>query len=38
MAENQIILVVEDDPEIREVLLMMLSSVGYEFTEACNAQ
>ena len=32
------ILVVDDEPEIREVLQMMLSSEGYEITEACNAQ
>ena len=38
MAEKQKILVVDDEPEIREVLQMMLSSEGYEITEACNAQ
>ena len=38
MAEKQKILVVDDEPEIREVLEMMLSSEGYEITEACNAQ
>ena len=37
MAEKQKILVVDDEPEIREVLQMMLSSEGYEITEACNA-
>ena len=35
MAEKQKILVVDDEPEIREVLQMMLSSEGYEITEAC---
>lgn len=30
MAEKQKILVVDDEPEIREVLQMMLSSEGYE--------
>ena len=34
MAEKQKILVVDDEPEIREVLQMMLSSEGYEITEA----
>ena len=29
MAEKQKILVVDDEPEIREVLRMMLSSEGY---------
>ena len=38
MAEKQKILVVDDEPEIREVLQMMPSSEGYEITEACNAQ
>ena len=38
MAEKQKILVADDEPEIREVLRMMLSSEGYEITEACNAQ
>ena len=33
MAEKQKILVVDDEPEIREVLQMMLSSEGYEITE-----
>ena len=32
MAEKQKILVVDDEPEIREVLQMMLSSEGYEIT------
>ena len=34
MAEKQKILVVDDEPEIREVLQMMLSSEGYEITES----
>ena len=32
MAEKQKILVVDDEPEIREVLQMMLSSEGYEIS------
>ena len=38
MMDKLKILVVDDEPEIREVLQMMLSSEGYEITEACNAQ
>lgn len=38
MLERQRILVVDDEPEIREVLRMMLESEGYEILEACNAQ
>ncbi len=37
MAENQKILVADDEPEIREVLRVMLESEGYEILEACNA-
>ena len=36
--EKQIILVAYDEPEIREVLRMMLESEGYDIVEACNAQ
>lgn len=38
MQEKQRILVADDEPEIREVLRMMLESEGYEILEACNAQ
>ena len=38
MQEKQRILVVDDEPEIREVLRMMLSSEGYEILEAGNAE
>ena len=38
MQEKQRILVADDEPEIREVLRMMLSSEGYEILEAVNAQ
>jgi len=38
MENRQRILVVDDEPEIREVLRMMLGSEGYEILEACNAQ
>ena len=34
MQEKQRILVADDEPEIREVLRMMLSSEGYEILEA----
>lgn len=37
MQEKQKILVADDEPEIREVLRMMLESEGYEILEACNA-
>ncbi|MCC8139267.1 MAG: response regulator transcription factor [Lachnospiraceae bacterium] len=37
MSEKQKILVVDDEPEIREVLRVMLSGEGYEVTEACDA-
>lgn len=37
MQEKQRILVADDEPEIREVLRMMLSSEGYEILEARNA-
>jgi len=37
MQEKQKILVADDEPEIREVLRMMLGSEGYEIVEACNA-
>ena len=32
------ILIADDEPEIREVLRMMLESEGYDIVEACNAQ
>ena len=38
MQERQRILVADDEPEIREVLRMMLGSEGYEILEACNAE
>lgn len=38
MQEKQRILVVDDEPEIREVLRMMLSGEGYDILEACNAE
>ena len=38
MQEKQRILVADDEPEIREVLRMMLGSEGYEILEAVNAQ
>ncbi|MDO4262522.1 MAG: response regulator transcription factor [Eubacteriales bacterium] len=38
MAEQQTILVADDEPEIREVLRMMLSGEGYRILEASNAQ
>lgn len=38
MQERQRILVADDEPEIREVLRMMLGSEGYEILEAVNAQ
>ena len=38
MQEKQKILVADDEPEIREVLRMMLGSEGYEILEAVNAQ
>lgn len=38
MQEKQRILVADDEPEIREVLRMMLGSEGYEILEACNAK
>lgn len=37
MQEKQRILVADDEPEIREVLRMMLGSEGYEILEAANA-
>lgn len=37
MQEKQRILVADDEPEIREVLRMMLGSEGYEILEAGNA-
>lgn len=37
MQDKQRILVADDEPEIREVLRMMLGSEGYEILEACNA-
>lgn len=37
MQEQQKILVADDEPEIREVLRMMLGSEGYEILEAGNA-
>ncbi len=37
MQEKQRILVADDEPEIREVLRMMLGSEGYEILEASNA-
>ena len=37
MQEKQSILVADDEPEIREVLRMMLESEGYEILEAVNA-
>ena len=36
--EKQRILVADDEPEIREVLRMMLESEGYDIVGACNAQ
>lgn len=30
------ILVVEDDPDLRTIVRLQFSSVGYEITEACN--
>lgn len=36
--EKQKILIADDEPEIREVLRMMLESEGYDIVEACNAQ
>ena len=38
MQEKQKILVADDEPEIREVLRMMLGSEGYEILEAVNAK
>lgn len=38
MQEKQRILVADDEPEIREVLRMMLGSEGYEILEAGNAK
>ena len=38
MQEKQRILVADDEPEIREVLRMMLGSDGYEILEAVNAE
>lgn len=38
MQEKQRILVADDEPEIREVLRMMLSGEGYDILEACNAE
>ena len=38
MQEKQKILVADDEPEIREVLRMMLGSEGYEILEAVNAR
>lgn len=38
MQEKQKILVADDEPEIREVLRMMLGSEGYEILEAVNAE
>jgi len=38
MQEKQKILVVDDEPEIREVLHMMLKSEGYEILEAADAR
>lgn len=38
MEEKQRILVADDEPEIREVLRMMLESEGYEILEAVNAE
>ncbi|MBS6397234.1 MAG: response regulator transcription factor [Clostridiales bacterium] len=37
MQNRQRILVADDEPEIREVLRMMLGGEGYEIVEACNA-
>lgn len=37
MQEKQRILIADDEPEIREVLRMMLGSEGYEILEAVNA-
>ena len=37
MTEKQTILIADDEPEIRDVLRMMLSGEGYEIIEACNA-
>ena len=36
--EKHKILIADDEPEIREVLRMMLESEGYDIVEACNAQ
>ncbi len=38
MQEKQKILVADDEPEIREVLRMMLESEGYQILEACDAE
>ena len=38
MTEKQTILIADDEPEIRDVLRMMLSGEGYEIIEACNAR
>lgn len=38
MQEKQKILIADDEPEIREVLRMMLGSEGYEIREAVNAE
>ena len=38
MAEKQTILVADDEPEIRDVLRMMLEGEGYRILEACNAR
>ena len=35
--EKQKILIADDEPEIREVLRMMLESEGYDIVDACNA-
>ena len=38
MAEKQTILVADDEPEIRDVLRMMLGGKGYRILEASNAR
>ena len=38
MAEKQTILVADDEPEIRDVLRMMLGGEGYRILEASNAR
>ena len=38
MTEKQTILIADDEPEIRDVLRMMLGGEGYRILEASNAR